>query len=408
MLWVRAALITFLAFVAAAVTPVLSPLLPGEFLAKMKQETVRSILDILANSMLAVTTFSLTVMVTSHLSADRVASPRAHRILVQDGSTQTVLATFVGAFVYALVGIVMLQTSIIGEDTLAMLYVMTLFVFAIVIVSILRWIARLSTLGSVEATIRTVEERAGETLNTRQTTPFLGGVRMTSAVARPEDGQSVTAPRHGFVQHIDTSKLDGAMEDLGGEAYAEVLPGDWVAEGEVLATLSVEDLSDDQAQRVADAFTIGDTRTYAQDASFGISVLSEIAERALSPSVNDPKTALDVVARLSALFLDFAGETPADDPKAPRVHVRPLDTGMLVRDAFEPIARDGRAYAEVALHVQVALERLSRHRSPDIAEGARITSARALAYAENGLLLAADRARVREAAVADRSHTTTG
>ena len=407
MLWVRAALITFLAFLAAAAAPFLAPFLPDRVLSEIKEDGVRSLLDILANSMLAVTTFSLTIMVTTHLSADKVASPRAHRVLVEDGRTQTVLATFVGAFVYALAAIVMIQLRWIGEATFAVLYIMTLIVFGIVIVSILRWIARLSTLGSVEATIGAVHEQARKTLRTRQDTPFLGGRKMTDAVSRPEDGHSIAGTQHGFVQHVDTGRLDEAMKEFGGELYLEVLPGDWVAEGEVMATVSLEDLSDDQAARLAGAITVGDTRTYVQDVGYAVSILTEIAERALSPSVNDPKTALDITARLTALLLDFEGETAEEHVVAPRVFVRPLDTGILVRDAFEPIARDGQGFVEVALHVQGALRRLARHHSREIAEGARLTSARALAYAEHGLLLEADKARVRAASVAGGASAAT-
>src|SRR6056297_4187666 len=109
-LWVRASLISLLAVLAAAISPLIAPLLPDSVFDKIDESTVRSLLDILANSMLAVTTFSLTIMVTTHLAASQQITPRAHRVLREDPRTQIVLATFVGAFVFAMTGIVMLQT----------------------------------------------------------------------------------------------------------------------------------------------------------------------------------------------------------------------------------------------------------------------------------------------------------
>ena len=156
-LWVRAALISALAIVAAALAPVLSPILPFEIIEKVSEDRVRSLLDILANSMLAVTTFSLTIMVTAHLNASQQVTPRAHRVLREDGRTQSVLATFVGAFVYSLAGIVLIQLELISKEGLPFLYITTLLVLGIVIVAVLRWIGRLALIGSLEETTRKVE-----------------------------------------------------------------------------------------------------------------------------------------------------------------------------------------------------------------------------------------------------------
>ena len=67
---------------------------------------------------------------------------------------------------------------------------------------------------------------------------------------------------------------------------------------------------------------------------------------------------------------------------------------------IDPIARDGASFLEVQTHIQVALSRLATHRAPAVAEGARITSGRALSYAAAALPLEADIAKVRALAIA--------
>jgi uncharacterized membrane protein len=401
-LWVRVALISFLAVLAAALAPILTPFMPEKFLVRIKLDTVRSLLDILANSMLAVTTFSLTIMVTAHLMASQQATPRAHRVLREDKSTQTVLATFVGAFVFSLTSIVLLQLGMIGEGAFALIYISTLFVLGLVIVAILRWVGHLASLGSVEETTRKVHQAASDVLKRRLENPFLGGRPMSSSGVIPETAHDIASPRTGFVQHIDTVRLSECAGALNAHLFVAAMPGDWVGEGDPLGSISITDMTDADEKNLRDCYSIGDDRTFAQDAIFGVSVLTEIAERALSPSTNDPKTAADIIARLVLVFEALGIETVEDEPDAPNVFVPALDVELMLETGFDPIARDGKGFVEIQLHLQRALARLSRHRHTVIADKAKHLASRALAWADIGLPLEDDRARVRSASVAER------
>ena len=61
--------------------------------------------------MLAVTTFSLNVMTSAYGSAANNVTPRATRLLREDPVTQNVLSTFIGSFLFSIVGIVVLKTG---------------------------------------------------------------------------------------------------------------------------------------------------------------------------------------------------------------------------------------------------------------------------------------------------------
>ncbi len=399
-LWIRATIISALGFVAAALAPLIAPLMPSDILVKITGQTVRSLLDILANSMLTVTTFSLTIMVTTHLTAAQQVTPRVHRLLRSDTRTQTVLATFIGAFVFSLTSIVLLQLGLVGEAGFATLYVATLVVIALVILSILRWVGHLSSLGSLEDSVRKVQHEAETALESRYARPFLGGEPTREIEG---DYHSVFAEERGFVQHIDTGKMSGHLEDWAARFHLEVVPGDLVRIGETLGTLEIDAMDEDMEAHLRDCFTLGDARTYEQDAIFGITVLTEIAERALSPGVNDPQTAIDVLDRLTELLESLPNETPVGAPHAPGVHVPKLEIGRAVEASFTPIARDGAAFAEVQMEVQTNLARLAKCANDDVAKAAEIASGHAMAYAEKGLLLEADIDRLREMAVAPRA-----
>ncbi|TDL74927.1 DUF2254 domain-containing protein [Palleronia sediminis] len=404
-LWVRAAIISALALIAAALAP-LSNLLPFPVVDAIDPDALSRLLDILTGSMLAVTTFSLSVMVTAHLSADKNVTPRSHRLLTEDSRTHTVLATFIGAFIYALALTVMLNAGVLKETELAAVYFMTAGVIAFVAIALLRWVAHLAGLGSFEATTRRVEERVTRTLSDRA--PFLGGAPLDGNGTIPADAAEVHAAQYGFLQNIDTAALSEWATETGGLVWVASLPGSWIDRGEVILRARAETFTEEDETRLRGAVAIGDVRVWDQDPAFPMIVAAEIAERALSPGINDPRTAIDVIGRLGRLIGGLERETAPDEIAAPGVFVPAMATARLVRETLDPIARDGAGFVEVQMAVQRALGHLALHRDPAIAEAARETSRRALAYAADGLLLRDDIDRVTAAAIARGPAATAG
>ena len=80
-------------------------------------------------------------------------------------------------------------------------------------------------------------------------------------------------------------------------------------------------------------------------------VLSEIASKALSPGINDPGTALDILVRATRLLEAWAhrDRRRRDKPAYDRIHAPEIATGDLFDDAFDAIERDGAGLVEVAL-----------------------------------------------------------
>ncbi len=395
-LWVRAALVSLSALVAASLAP-LSNYLPFRLADRIDAATLQDLLDILTNSMLTVTTFSLSIMVAAHLAADSSTTPRAHRLLQQDPRTQTVLATFIGAFVYALALTIMLSTGLFAPDEMALIYFFTVGVIAFVVLAILRWVGHLDGLGSVEATARSAEESARGAIAWRAAEPFLGA-RPQAEAAVPEGAHEVRAAECGYVAEIETAALSSRAGAWGGTVHLAVTPGDWVVTGDVLARVAVADWSEARAAQIRAAILVEDRRRQGQDTAFSLVVLAEIGERALSPGINDPRTGIDVIGRITRLILSLPPERALDAPRAPHLRAPGLDPVEMLRTTLDPLARDGKDFHEVAMAVQRAAAALSRHGDPGIAGAARGLSARALSYAREGGMLREDLERVAAAA----------
>ena len=395
-LGVRVVLMTVLALIAVFVAPALDPLIPDSFKDRFDRDAVLPILNILASTMLAATTFSLGVMVQAFQSAAGQATPRAYRILMQDGTTQTVLATFVSTFLFSLTAIVMFRAEFYGDAAAVVIFALTVLSIALVIIAILRWIDHLSQLGSMDHTLRMVENAARDCLKTVAEAPCLGANDLARHDGPPPDSVAILANRSGYVQFVNMPALHDALERCDARLWITAPPGSYALTGGVLGYLSGADTR--LVEEAADHFTLERERTLEQDARFGMIVLSEIAARALSPGVNDPGTAIDVIQRLKNLLWNHAHE---DRPQTrdilyPRAYAPRVTAAALVQDGFDVIIRDGAGRPEVIGTIIKALNDLAGSDWPPLAEAARDTLDYAREHAEAALTLQADREAVRE------------
>ncbi len=395
--WFRASLYSVLGIVTALLADALSPYIPDFVPTKIGSDAVDDILNVLATSMLAVTTFSLSIMVTAYGSATTNVTPRATSLLVEDPTTQNTLSTFIGSFIFSLVGIIALNTGLYGERGRVILFAATLLVVVMVIYALLRWIDQLSGLGRVAETTARVEKAATKALCQRMSQPFLGGRPLeVDPVAMP-GARPLYAGKLGFVQHIDMPALGELTKPDESSVYICALPGVFVEPTQPIAWSVGIASSHDEKLRTA--FVIDAQRTFERDPRFGVTVLAEIASRALSPSVNDQGTAIDVVGRGVRVLSHLARPTPPEDPTFDRVFAPGLSVADMVDDLFTPIARDGASIVEVMLSLQQGLAALGRMGDASVQVAVRRHAALALDRAESALTSDDDRRRVREAAV---------
>lgn len=400
-LWFRASLLSLLGVVTALIAAVAVPFIPEELSAQIGAEAVDSILNILASSMLVVTSFSLTTMVSAYSAATNNVTPRATKILIEDPTTQNALSTFIGSFLYSLVGIIALSTGLYGGRGRLVLFVVTIGVIVLIVATLVRWIDHLANLGRVGDTTDRVERATAKALESRIRNPYLGGRPLHDPRRDiPPSARPLVSPDIGYVQHVDVAALSDLAERHDGEIYVTAVPGTLAEPSRPLA--SVRGLNGEQAEKaVCAAFTIDDERSFTQDPRFGLAVLAEIASRALSPAMNDAGTAIDVIGRAVRLLAKWPTGDDRDgraDVACPRVHVPPIRVGEMFDDIFAPIARDGAAIVEVQIRLQKALQTLAKIGDARFAEAAARHARRALARSDAMLGLDEERETVREIA----------
>jgi uncharacterized membrane protein len=114
-LWLRVTLMAIVGVATAIAGIVLPPYVPDAWTVKIGAQAIDGILNVLASSMLAVTVFSLSTMVAAYGAATTNVTPRATRLLMEDNTSQNVLGTFIGSFLFSLVGIIALSTGAYGS-----------------------------------------------------------------------------------------------------------------------------------------------------------------------------------------------------------------------------------------------------------------------------------------------------
>ncbi|WP_330992629.1 DUF2254 domain-containing protein [Pluralibacter gergoviae] len=393
-IWFRATLFAIAAAITALLSIVFKSAIPPAFSVRVGADAVDSILNILASSMLAVTTFSLNIMVAAYGSATTNVTPRATRLVVEDATTQNVLATFIGSFLFSLVGIIALSMGAYGDRGRVILFAVTLVVIALILITLLRWIQHLTSLGRVGETTARVEQAACEALTARAQAPCLGGYPWLESDKQPAGTVPLYLQSTGYVEHVDIDKLASLLKGTALHVYLVAQPGTFVH-----PTRPVMFVTDgeqrDLLSRLYDTLSIGEVRSFNQDPRFCLCVMAEIASRALSPAVNDPGTAIDVIGRGVRVLSTFAQLQPEKTAvQHPNIHIAPLAADALFDDFFSPIARDGAAVREVEIKVLKALAMLADGWPDRYGETARQHAAEALQYIERAGYVAADRRRI--------------
>lgn len=390
-LWVRVVGFAILALATALAAQVLSPVVPEDWGANLGADSVDQILGILASSMLAVTTFSLSIAVSAFAAAANTATPRATELLQEDPTTQNVLATFLGAFLFSLVAIIGLKAGYYNAEGRLILFLATGAVVVLVVAALLRWITHLTSFGRMGDTLDRVEAASASALRERMDKPYLGGAPLLGPV--PEAARPIPSDRVGYVQYVDMSGLADCAEELGARFWVVVLPGSFVHPAMPLLMVEGAAPDEDQAERLRDAFTIAHDRDFDQDPRFGLVVMAEIGSRALSPAVNDAGTAIATIGRLVRVLSEW-GEPVEPDVDYPDVFVPPLLAADMIEDAFLPIARDGAAVLEVQLRLHKGLAALAAMAPAVFGDAAHAMSSAAVERSRMAGILPDDLARI--------------
>lgn len=399
-LWLRPAFYCLAAVAVVGLATLTDQILPGDVWFEVSQQAIKDLLSIIASSMLAVAIFAVSVMNSSYASAINASTPRAFDIVIADNSTKQALSSFVGAFIFAVVGIIGINFSSFGDAGRMVMFVMTLWVFAWVVGTFVYWIDYVTRLGQMRRVVQRVATAAEKSLYTYLRAPAGGGKLATPGKKPPKGATPVTSDRGGVIRSVGMENLLHLADSNGLEIDVVKRTGALVGANELLCHVSGQVPDDDLKAAIRHCFVISGERDTVQDPDMTLRLLAEIADRALSPGVNDPGTATDVLDATVLVFTKAFTRADATDKAEEdgRVRIPPLTPERLIGAAYEPIARDGAGLVEVAVRLQMSLSAITHIMPDDWKQAARQHGKWALERAETALKHEWERERVRDAA----------
>ena len=318
----------------------------------------RGMLTAIASSMLTVAALAFSLTLAALAQASAQYSPRILRNFMRDRLNQFVLGYFVSVFAYCLI----VLRTIRGDEELK--FVPSLAVMGGLILAIGGIVVLIFFIHHIAASLqvsRIIDNIVGETIEAVDT---LFPKELGAPAEKPEKTEAqilksyktwrkIPAQTSGYVQYVDTEKLEDWAQKNDFVLKMERSVGQFVGKGATLVSLTgegqnfEENINDETKNELNNLFGINRYRTIEQDIGFGIRQIVDIALKALSPGINDTTTAINCIDFLSVIVGEIAGKQLPEkvrvkDGKICAV-VKSNDFGDYVKTAFDQIRINGKA-----------------------------------------------------------------
>ncbi|WP_021010616.1 DUF2254 domain-containing protein [Agrococcus sp. TF02-05] len=333
----------------------------------------RDMLGTIAGAMISVTglVFSITMVVVQLASSQY--SPRVLGDFLSNRVTQATLGIFAASFTYALT----VLRSVRGESGDGGAFVPQVSVtlgFVLVLASVgmfLAFIHHITRSIQVSSIVSHLGSATVDVVDGYYPEPT--GLRALPARDswQPEgslEARTVEARQHGAIVEVDHRELVARAVDL--DAVIEVLlpVGDFAAEGRPVLRIWHEPglgaLGEDALDALRGLVVVEQDRIPGQDPALGVRKLIDIADRALSPGINDPATAVQVLDEVHRILRRAV--TRADLPALVRsggvvrlVH-RPQRVEQLIDLALAEPLHYGRGSLQVPRRIEAMLDDLAQ------------------------------------------------
>ncbi len=194
----------------------------------------------------------------------------------------------------------------------------------------------------------------------------------------PPDSAPIRSPAGGYVRAIDGERLLEWTRGRSLRVRIDRAVGDYVSAHDVVGWVVGGAGAIDAAQRrrlAEEVLVLGHSRDVRSDVLFGFRLLADIADRALSPAMNDPYTAIQALeaARSPLHLLSEAprGVLAYERDGAPAARVTAPSLGEYVSAVVDGPLRYGAADPDVLAEIADLAGSLGRKGSPEAVEVAR-------------------------------------
>ena len=319
--------------------------------------TATSVLSVLVGAMVALLGFVVTIGVLVVQQATSTLSPRFMRLWYRDLLQKVLLATFAGTLTFSFSLLRRVEDNSVPHVGVTLAGVMVTASLLLLLLYLDRFTHSLRPV-AVAAMVAGTGRRVVEDLPAALATDDGGPVERPAGPATV-----IRAGRAGAIQAVDARGLLAQARRHDCVLVLRHSVGDFVPTGAGLVQVFGPAPPAVQ-RRVRRMLVLGRERTIEQDPAFALRILVDIAIRALSPAVNDPTTAVQVLDYIEDLLL-VIGRREAHslgvlrDPEGrPRVVIPVRHWEQYLDLGVTEIRRYGATSVQVSRRLRAMLEEL--------------------------------------------------
>ena len=259
----------------------------------------RSFLSSIIQAMITFTglVFSITIVVLQLTSTQ--FSPRVLRTFLRDRTIQLALGIFLATFVYAMVVLRAVRGIGTHDNFVPRLAVTVSFILVLVSVAMfIRYVAHIANMIRAASIIDSIAKESRTCLTRRLAAAHLSDNGRDNALGPASS--TIAAQTPGVIAAVDGAALVTLARDADCQLVIVPRLGDYVPAGATI--LRVHGAGGIDEDKLMSHISLGTERTLEQDLAFGFRQLVDIAQRALSPGINDPTTAVQAIDVLHDLL----------------------------------------------------------------------------------------------------------
>ncbi|MDW7657263.1 MAG: DUF2254 domain-containing protein [Bacillota bacterium] len=294
----------------------------------------QTVLGIVAGAFITIVTFtfSTTMIVLTMYSSQ--FTPRVIENFLNNKITMKSFGVFLSGFIFAIISLLFINTNDDGNLVIAasvgVIYVIIGLIYFLV------FIHNVSTHIQASDLILRLQEEALRTIN-----EYCNFVKQSDIISEEKMNEiidnklftDVLGQSDGYIQEINYPKLKKIAQDHSCIVCFTKVVGQFISTETKILTVYYEDpeINDEAViHEIQQCILIGNKKTEAQDFSFTIQKIVEIALKALSPGINDPNTATHCLNIIGVLIRNLA-----DIEKGYVVLKEASEQGFIIYEAFD-------------------------------------------------------------------------
>ena len=288
--------------------------------------TASTLLSAIVGATAALTGFVVTVTVLVVQMATGTFSSRVMRLWYRDSMLKATLGVLAGTLTFSFASLRRIDDEVVPDLNVTLSGILVSVCLLLFILFFDRYLRRLRP----AAVAADVAASARSTFAESLLLADRSDIRWEYATVRADPTHVVRADRGGAIQAVDP---DGLVRWAGEHGAELVLPhpvGDFVHTGDAVVCVFGGSADEQASEELRGMVALGDERTLTQDPAFSIRIMVDMANRALSPAVNDPTTAVQVIDHLGEV-LGLIGRTDLDVRTRPEAADKPAAVVMWTR-----------------------------------------------------------------------------